>query len=135
GVEQLGVWSLVLAWTAVNNLASLGLSGSTTYFIPKYLARDDRPYVQELVQTGTLTAAATIGVGLLLFYPLVRTVLGVVIEQEALLPLAFAIVPYAFGSLWLSATASLVYSSIDGFQRVDLRNLLLMLGSAVFLGA
>ncbi len=135
GVEQLGVWSIVLAWTSMNNVASLGLGGSTTYFIPKYLARGERPYVQALIQTGTLTAAATIALGLLLFYPFVRMILGVVIEQEALLPLALAIAPYAFASLWLSATAGLVYASIDGFQRVDLRNLLLMLGAGVFLGA
>ncbi len=135
GVEQLGVWSIVLAWTSMNNLASLGLGGSTTYFIPKYLARGERPYVQALIQTGTLTAAATVVVGLLLFYPFVRLILGAVIEQDALLPLALSIVPYAFGSLWLNATAGLVYASIDGFQRVDLRNVLLMVGAAVFLGA
>ncbi|HYE57834.1 MAG TPA: hypothetical protein VD948_04985, partial [Rhodothermales bacterium] len=60
GVAQLGVWSIVLAWTSVSNLASLGLGGATTYFIPKYLARGERPYVQALVQTGTLTAAGAI---------------------------------------------------------------------------
>jgi O-antigen/teichoic acid export membrane protein len=133
GVEQLGIWSIVLAWTSVNNLASLGLGGSTTYFIPKYLARGERAYVQTLIQTGTLTAVAAIAVGLLLFYPFVRLILSVVIEQESLLPLAFAIVPYAFASLWLSATAGIVYASIDGFQRVDLRNVLLMVGAGVFL--
>lgn len=135
GVAQLGVWSIVLAWTSMNNVASLGLGGSTTYFIPKYLARGDRPYVQTLVQTGTLSAAGALAIGLLLFYPFIRLILGAVIEDAALLPLAFAIVPYAFGSLWLSATAGIIYSSIDGFQRVDLRNILLMLGGAVFLGA
>lgn len=135
GVEQLGVWSIVLAWTAMNNLASLGLGGSTTYFIPKYLARGERSYVQAIIQTGTLTAAATVVIGLLLFYPFVQLILDVVIEKESLLPLALSIVPYAFGSLWLNATAGLVYASIDGFQRVDLRNVLLMLGAGVFLGA
>ena len=133
GVEQLGVWSLVLAWTSMNNLASLGLGGSTTYFIPKYLARGERPYVQSIVQTGILTAAATILIGLLLFYPFVQLILEAVIDKASLLPLALSIVPYAFGSLWLNATAGLVYASIDGFQRVDLRNVLLMFGAVVFL--
>ena len=50
GVAQLGVWSIVLAWTSVNNLASLGFGWTTTYFIPKYLARGERAYVQDLVQ-------------------------------------------------------------------------------------
>jgi O-antigen/teichoic acid export membrane protein len=88
-----------------------------------------------LVQTGTLTAAAAITVALALLYPLVQVVLGLVIEDPALLPQAVAIVPYALGSLWLSATASVVYASIDGFQRVDLRNIILMGGAGVFLAS
>ena len=135
GVEQLGVWSLVLAWTSVNSVASLGLGGGTLYFIPKYLARGDRPYVTEIVETATLTTALLIALGLLLFYPFVRLILGGVISEPALLPQALSIVPYAFASVWLSTTANLVYSSIDGFQRVDLRNRLLIAGAAVFLGA
>jgi O-antigen/teichoic acid export membrane protein len=135
GVEQLGVWSLVLAWTSVNNVASLGLGGGTLYFIPKYLARGDRPYVTEIVETTTLTTAALIALGLLLFYPFVRLILGVVIAEPDLLSQAVSIVPYAFASVWLSTTANLVYSSIDGFQRVDLRNQLLIAGAVTFLGA
>ena len=135
GVELLGVWAVVLAWTSVNNVANLGLGGSTTYYIPKYLARGDRPYVLHIVQTGILTAVGTVGLGLVLFYPLVRGLLRFVIDQASLLPAAFEIVPYAFASLWMTATAGIVYASIDGFQRVDLRNVILMAGAAVFLGA
>lgn len=135
GVELLGVWSVVLAWTSVNNVANLGLGGSTTYYIPKYLARGERPYVLHLVQTGILTAAGAVAIGLVVFYPLVQTLLRLVIDEPSLLPAAFEIVPYAFASLWMTATAGIVYASIDGFQRVDLRNVILMVGVAAFLGA
>lgn len=133
GVAQLGVWAIVLGWTSVNNVASLGLGGSTTYFIPKYLARGERPYVAALVQTGTLTAAGSLAVGLLVFYPFVRTLLGLVIDDPALMPLALSIVPYAFASVWLSSTAGIVYSSLDGFQRVDQRQMVLVVGGLVLL--
>lgn len=133
GLEQLGVWSLVMAWTSVNHVASLGLGGGTTYFIPKYLARGERAYVAQLVQTGTLTTAGALAAGLLLFYPLVHFALEAVIPDKGLLPLALSIVPYAFASVWLSATAGIVYASLDGFQRVDLRNAVLILGAVVFL--
>lgn len=135
GVEQLGVWSLVLAWTSVNSVASLGLGGGTLYFIPKYLARGDRPYVTEIVETTALTTALLIALGLGLFYPFVQLMLGVVISEPGLLPQALSIMPYAFASVWLSTTANLVYTSIDGFQRVDLRNRLLIAGAGTFLGA
>lgn len=134
GVAQLGVWSVVLAWTSVNNVASLGLGGSTTYFLPKYLARGERAYVATLAQTATLTGAGAMAVGLSLFYPFVGHVLGWVIDDPALLPLALSIVPYAFVSMWTSTTAGLVYASLDGFQRVDLRNVVLVVGGLVFLG-
>ena len=133
GVAQLGVWAIVLAWTSVNNVASLGLGGSTTYFIPTYLARGERRYVAALVQTGTLTAAGSLALGLLVFYPFVRTLLGLVIDDPALMPLALSIVPYAFASVWLSATAGIVYASLDGFQRVDQRQMVLVAGGLVLL--
>jgi O-antigen/teichoic acid export membrane protein len=135
GVELLGVWSVVLAWTSVNNVANLGLGGSTTYYVPKYLARGERGYVVQLTQTGVLTVAAAVSAGVVVFYPLVRGLLRFVIPDPPLLGAAFEIVPYAFASLWLTATAGVVYSAIDGFQRVDLRNVILMAGAAVFLGA
>jgi O-antigen/teichoic acid export membrane protein len=133
GVEMLGVWSVVMAWTSVNNLANLGLGGSTTYYIPKYQARGESAYVLELVQTGILSAAGAVGVGLVLFYPLVRGLLRLVITDPALLPVASEIVPYAFASIWMTATAGIVYASIDGLQRVDLRNVILVAGALAFL--
>ena len=135
GLDQLGVWSLVMAWTSINNVASFGLGGGTTYFIPKHLARGERAYVTDLVQTAALTTAGAIGAGLVLFYPLVRLVLGAVIPDEGLFALALSILPHAFASVWLGATAGVVYASLDGFQRVDLRNAVLVLGAVVFLGA
>lgn len=135
GVEGLGVWSVVLAWTSVNSVASLGMGGSAVYFVPKYLARGERPYVVELAQTGVLTVVAAVTVGAAAFYPLVRVVLRLVITEPAALQAAFEVVPYAFASLWLTTTAGVVYSTVDGFQRVDLRNIVLMVGAAVFLGA
>lgn len=135
GVELLGVWSVVLAWTSVNNVANLGLGGSTTYYVPKYLARGDRGYVLQLTQTGILTVVGAVSVGAVVFYPLVKVLLRLVIDDPSLLAAAFEIVPYAFASLWLTTAAGVVYASIDGFQRVDLRNVVLMVGAVVFLGA
>ena len=41
GVEQLGIWSLVLATTAVTQIANLGLSGSVVKYVAKYIARKE----------------------------------------------------------------------------------------------
>lgn len=133
GLEMLGVWSVVMAWASANQVGSLGMGGGTAYFVPKYLARGERAYVAELVQTGILSTAVAIGVGLVALYPLVRLLLGVVIAEAALQPLAWQILPYALGTVWLTSTAVVVYSSLDGFQRIDLRSAVVVLGAGVFM--
>ncbi len=51
GVEQLGIWSLVLATTSVSQIASFGLSGSVVKFVAKYIAKEDEKSVSEVIQT------------------------------------------------------------------------------------
>ncbi|MGC8744981.1 MAG: polysaccharide biosynthesis C-terminal domain-containing protein, partial [Verrucomicrobiia bacterium] len=39
GVEQFGIWSLVLSTTSIIGAANLGISGSIVKFVAKYIAR------------------------------------------------------------------------------------------------
>ena len=42
GVEQFGIWSLVLATTAVTQIADLGFSGGVVKFVSKYVALKEK---------------------------------------------------------------------------------------------
>ena len=130
GIEQLGIWSLVLATTAVTQIANLGLSGSVVKFVAKYIARGENENVSNIIQTASISVAVFVGLILMIGYPIARCILRLIISSESL-PSAFAILPYAFLALWIMVVTSIFQAGLDGNQRIDLRCLLLM-GGAVF---
>jgi len=130
GVEQLGIWSLVLATTSVTQIATFGLSGSVVKFVAKYKAREDNENVSKVIQTAVISVAGFIGIVLLIGYPVIKWVLGQVIQVE-FLTLALTILPYSFFALWIMIITGVLLAGLDGYQRIDLRSLLLMSG-AVF---
>ncbi|MFC2141474.1 lipopolysaccharide biosynthesis protein [Acidobacteriota bacterium] len=130
GIKQLGIWSLVLSTTSVTQIANLGLSGSVVKFVAKYIARGENEKVSEVIQTAALSVAGFVGLFLLLSYPLAKQILGLIVTEESL-PSALAILPYAFLALWIMVITSVFQSGLDGYQRIDLRNLILM-GGALF---
>ena len=130
GVEQLGIWSLVLATTAITQIANLGLSGSVVKFVAKYIARGENENVSNIIQTASISVAVFVGLILMIGYPIARCILRLIISSESL-PSAFAILPYAFLALWIMIVTSIFQAALDGYQRINLRCLLLM-GGAVF---
>jgi O-antigen/teichoic acid export membrane protein len=132
GVEQLGVWSLVLATTAVTQIANLGLSGSVVKFVAKYIAQGENENVSKVMQTAVLSVGFFVGIILITGYPVVKWLLNMVVAKE-FLPSAIAILPYAFLALWFLMITSIFQAGLDGYQRIDLRSLLLMGGAAIHL--
>lgn len=132
GVAKLGIWSLVLATTSVTQIANFGLSGSVVKFVAKYVARGEDENISGVVQTAALSVAAFGSCVLLIGYPIAKWVLGLVIENEYL-PLALSILPYAFLALWSMVITGIFQAGLDGYQRIDLRSLLLMGGAILHL--
>jgi len=130
GVEKLGIWSLVLATTSVSQIASFGLSGSVVKFVAKYIAKEDEKSVSEVIQTSVLSVGIFVAVILLIFFPVIKWVLGLVMPDNSL-PLALSILPYALFAFWVMIVTSIFQSGLDGFQRIDIRSMLLM-GGAIF---
>ncbi len=131
GVEQLGVWSLILATTSASNVATFGISGSVVKFVAKYVARGEDRNVSGVIQTGVISLGLIIGFVLLAGYPLIKWVLGLVVPLNSL-DLALLILPFALFSLWLTTITSVFQSGIDGFQRIYIRNILMIGGSIFF---
>jgi len=131
GVEQFGIWSLVLSTTSVIQAANLGLSGSVVKFVAKYVARNELDKVSGVIQTTTISLAVIIGVLLIAGYPLLKIILRYIVPQNSI-QLALAILPYAMVSIWLSVITGVFQSGIDGFQKIYIRNILLMTGSVFY---
>ena len=130
GAEKFGIWSLVLAATAVTQIADLGLSGGVVKFVAKYIAREETENVMGIIQTAALTIGATVGLVLAVGYPVVKWALRLIVPPESF-PFAVEILPFAFFALWLCMLTSIFQSGLDGYQRFDIRSLILIFG-AVF---
>jgi len=133
GVEQLGIWSIVLATTTVTHISNLGLSGSVVKFVAKYIARAEFENVSHVIQTAALSLGGGMGVILLIVYPLLQTLLEYIVPYSGL-PDALSILPYALVSFWIVAIASIFQAGLDGCQRIDLRNILLIGGHLLYFG-
>ena len=132
GIEQLGIWSLVLATTAVTQIANLGLSGSVVKFVAKYIAKGENENVSGVIQTAFLSVGAFATLILMIGYPIAKWILGLVIPTESL-PSALTILPFAFLALWNMIVTSIFQGGLDGYQRIDIRSILLMGGALLHL--
>lgn len=128
GIEQFGIWTLVMAITSVTQIANLGLSGSVVKFVAQYMAREEDTNVSEIIQTAALAIAVFVGLICSIGYPVIKWLLIFIIPHESL-HLAVPILPLALVALWLMIVTSIFQSGIDGCQRIDLRSIILMGGS------
>jgi O-antigen/teichoic acid export membrane protein len=125
GVEQLGIWSIVLATTAVTRVADVGLSASVVKFVAKYVARKEDDKTSDVIQTAAITVALFVGIVLLAFYFVAVAILEFVVPMTSL-PLTLSLLPYAFSSFWISSVTAVFNSGLDGYQRIDIKSVILM---------
>ncbi len=133
GAADFGVWALVLATTSAGSIANLGLAASAVKFVSQYLARGQRERVAQIVQTAALSVGGFLGLVLGAAFPLLDDLLALLVEPADKLPAALSILPYALASFWLSSVAGVFLSCLDGFQRVDLRGMLLSAAALAYL--
>jgi O-antigen/teichoic acid export membrane protein len=132
GIEQLGVWSLVLATTSMAQLASMGITGSIVKFVAKYNAVDDSAKLSLLIETATTSIAVIFIVILLVAYPCARQYLKYSLQGD-LCKSALTILPHALIAYWIAMLASVFQAGLYGCQLITYRNNLLMVESVSFL--
>jgi len=132
GVEQLGVWSVLLASVTAARVSELGLSGSVTRFVARYLAKGELENAAGIVETGLISIAIIMAVLLCVAYPLLEWILTLVLPREAI-GLAYEILPYAVLAVWLGSLNGVALAGLDGCQRIDLRGILLVISHLFYL--
>lgn len=132
GADRLGIWSVVLATASSSRVSELGLSASVTRFVAKYRASGEHGAAGDVLQTAVISVAALLAGAVLLAYPLLVLLFGKIFPDDAYSE-AVRLLPYALGSLVVSATAAIFQSGLDGCQRYDQRSLLVVGGQVVFL--
>jgi O-antigen/teichoic acid export membrane protein len=133
GVEQIGVWSLVIAATSISRIGDLGLSAGVVRFVAQALGRNDTQRAADVVQTVALTLGVFMAAVLLIGYPLFILALGYFLPVYGV-TIALSILPYALMSLWVMVIVSVFSGGLDGCMRMDLRSLLTAASHLVYLG-
>jgi O-antigen/teichoic acid export membrane protein len=129
GVSSLGIWSLVLATTAFGRVADIGISAGLARFVARAIAEDEPYKAIAYMRTGAITVAATMGlVALLGWYPL-WLALGWSLKGHEL-DQAREVLPWAILTFWLLNLKAVGDASLLGLQRVDLRLISSIVGTA-----
>ncbi len=112
----------------------MGLTGSVVKFVARYHALKDEKKAAEVVQTAALSIAVVMAVLIIAVYPLLDDVLSLAVPAASM-PQALSVLPWAVFSLWLGSVGGVFQSGLDGCQRMDIRNILMIVGNVLFLGA
>lgn len=134
GADRMGVWSIVMALSTVARISDLGFAGGMTKFVAKYRALKDEAAVVAVIDTGTLSIAGLVIFIIALLYPIALLALPSVFLDSRIED-ARALLPWSLASFALLAVGGVYLSVLDGVQRADQRNLVLIGGTALYAGS
>jgi O-antigen/teichoic acid export membrane protein len=132
GVDQLGIWSVVLATASSARISELGFGGSIVKFVANYRARGDDQAAAECLQTAAISVGALSIIMVLIAYPLLLLALPYVLPAEGL-ETGLKIMPYGLVSLLLTSVAGIWMNAIDACLQSRLRAAIMIVGSIIFL--
>ncbi len=132
GSEQLGLWSVLLASISVTRLSDMGLGGTIVKFVARYRTFKDDFQAAEIIHTATISVAFSMGFFCFLIYLLLDKFLILFIPKTSFF-LVSKILPWVLISFWLGSIANIFQSALDGCQRIDVRNIIMVLANTIFL--
>jgi O-antigen/teichoic acid export membrane protein len=132
GIQQLGVWSIVLASSSIANLANFGLTSSVVKYVAGYNAKGLKIEISKLIFTSFILMLAIFVCVSLLVYLGSEFILLKVIPLKYF-SLAESLLPYSLICLVLNALGGVFSSGLEGFQKNYVRNLIYITGSVTFL--
>lgn len=131
GPELLGVWTVVFASVSFSRLSDFGFSGALTKFVAN--DKEDLFLVKRHVETAFVSVfvvVIAVGVGV---YKLAPVLMSWAVESE-MTEIVSEMVPWAIVVLGVNSMNALYQSSLDGINKIYLRNLILLIGNFAYLG-
>lgn len=132
GVEQLGVWSIILATSSVANLANFGISSGLIKFIADYNSKNKHNDIPKLIFTAFISIVFFFGFVIFILFLLSKLFLSRIIEPKYI-SLAFDVLPYSLLCLFINSLGGIFTSSLEGFQKNYIKNYLMILSSFTLL--
>lgn len=131
GIKLLGVWSLILSFSSIANLANLGLTSGLVKFVAEYIAESRHDKIGSLVFTALLSLAALFTLVSITIILGASPLLNLVIEKK-FYEIAMSILPWSLASLCLNACSGAFTSALEGYQKNYLRNFLYIVSGILF---
>jgi len=133
GVEQLGVWSLILSFSSIANLANLGMTSGLVKFVAEYILEKDKSKLGKLIFTSILSMGILFGILSLIIFLGSQFFLSYVIDKN-FLNIALEILPYSLASLSINAIGGVFTSVLEGHQKNYIRNFIYIASGIIMFG-
>lgn len=134
GLEQLGVWSLLLAGSALVRIGDVSGAGALARFVAMRSRDGEAQSARDTVHTVMLSSfGLNVAIGFVLW--MVAPLALPLFVASQYLAEADALMPYVVSSMVLGALAVAVTSGIDGTRRTDQRAMVVVSAAFVFLAA
>jgi len=128
GIDQIGVWSLVLASCGVARLGEYGMAGGVAKFVGNDLGANNPRRAITTIAMSACFLMVVVGLCASLIQPLVIWILSRTISDPQLYNIAVAMVPWTLAAVWMAAIVNLLCAALDGNQRTVLRCIAMMIG-------
>lgn len=133
GIELLGVWSIVMAFSAFLRTGDFGFAGSIVKFVSENVTKGDMKKVENIISTSITSVSVILGFLLIISYFIIPRFLPLFVSKEYL-DLALELFPYSIISVWLAVLGTLVIFVFDGINRVDIRSSFLVISNLFLVG-
>ena len=128
GTGAVGVWALIVAFTSVGRLGDIGLSSSVIRYVSEDLSRGQGERAADVIETTVLTLSGVMAILLVTGYPLIKYALMRIGGPTLTADMQGAL-PYAMCAFWFMTISMAINGALDGCQRIDLRNLVVVVGA------
>lgn len=132
GIESMGVWSLVIAATAIGQISNFGFSNGLIKYIPELIISNDKKGIQQFTGTANIANIALSAPLLVALYVPTLWFADSILTPEQL-HLFKQIIPWCMLSILLNNIASVFAFLFDGFQLFFVRSMIQSAGFVVFL--
>lgn len=132
GRDQLGVWSMITALPTVVAFLGTGVSSSLIKFIPTYQGNNKVNQVNNLITSGFLF---NLLLGFLIIIPAIlfkSAILKLMLGIGVVPNLYYTYFCYALATFFINFLSSVFLSSLDGLQKIPLKNKILIASSILF---
>lgn len=127
GLEYVGIWSSLLAWTSLIRLGDVGMANATLRFVALSSSRTDaRDYIDTAIVFNTVLFLSLATLGFFVLLPFVPAIVGADHSK-----VAADILPLMFAGFFLSNVAGVVLGGVQGLHLGFVRSRVAIAGAAV----